>query len=171
MKKARPFNITGGGCGAVVKPACLESWSSKVRPPLWHSSFKDTKCFFPAHSWRFNIVESLRDREVACSASDPQGSNFEFCVWGAVSSHLSQHPYMHRRFAWPGLAYMYRKVPEKPLSFYFISINIIYMYVCTCVYAYMPVFYHNCSSPIEHTIKQIHLIHKKTTQHRYKLSS
>ena len=35
---------------------------------------------------------SLRDREVACSASDRQGSNFESCVWRAVSSHLSHHP-------------------------------------------------------------------------------
>ena len=28
-----------------------------------------------------------RDREVACSASDRHGSNFESCVWRAVSSH------------------------------------------------------------------------------------
>ena len=39
-----------------------------------------------------NIVGSHRDREVACSASDRQGSNFEFCVWSAVSSHSSHHP-------------------------------------------------------------------------------
>ena len=31
----------------------------------------------------------LCDREVACSASDHQGSNFESCVWRAVSSHSS----------------------------------------------------------------------------------
>ena len=35
---------------------------------------------------------SLRDREVACSASDRQGSNFEYCVWRAVSSQSSHHP-------------------------------------------------------------------------------
>ena len=35
---------------------------------------------------------SLRDREVACSASDRQGSNFESCVWSTVSSHSSHHP-------------------------------------------------------------------------------
>ena len=35
---------------------------------------------------------SLRDREVACSASDRQGSNFESCVWRTVSSHSSHHP-------------------------------------------------------------------------------
>ena len=35
-------------------------------------------------------VGSLRDQEVACSASDLQGSNFEFCVWRAVSSYHPQ---------------------------------------------------------------------------------
>ena len=35
---------------------------------------------------------SLRDREVACSASDRQGSNFESCVWRTVSSQSSHHP-------------------------------------------------------------------------------
>ena len=33
---------------------------------------------------------SFRDREVACSASDLQGLNFESCDWRAVSSHHSQ---------------------------------------------------------------------------------
>ena len=36
----------GGGPGAVVNTACLES---RVRTPLWPSSFKETKCFLPAH--------------------------------------------------------------------------------------------------------------------------
>ena len=35
---------------------------------------------------------SIRDREVACSASDRQGSNFASCVWRTVSSHSSHHP-------------------------------------------------------------------------------
>ena len=38
------------------------------------------------------IIRSLRDREVVCSASDCQGSNFESCVWRAVSSHSTYHP-------------------------------------------------------------------------------
>ena len=33
----------------------------------------------------------LRDREVACSASNLQGLNFESCVWRAMSSHSSHH--------------------------------------------------------------------------------
>ena len=39
-----------------------------------------------------SIVGSLRDREVAYSASDRQGSNFESCVWRTVSSQSSHHP-------------------------------------------------------------------------------
>ena len=39
-----------------------------------------------------NIVGSFRDRELACSASDSQGSIFESCVWRAVSPYSSHHP-------------------------------------------------------------------------------
>ena len=35
---------------------------------------------------------AFRDREVACSASDRQGSNFESCVWRTVSSQSSHYP-------------------------------------------------------------------------------
>ena len=41
---------------------------------------------------KVSIVGSLRDREVACSASDRHGSNFESCVWRTVSSQSSHHP-------------------------------------------------------------------------------
>ena len=41
---------------------------------------------------KVSIVGSLGDREVACSASDRQGSNFESCVWRTVSSQSSHHP-------------------------------------------------------------------------------
>ena len=41
---------------------------------------------------KVSIVGNLRDREVACSASDRQGSNFESCVWRTVSSQSSHHP-------------------------------------------------------------------------------
>ena len=40
---------------------------------------------------RFNIVVSLHAREVASSATDHQGSNFESCVLRAVSSHSSHN--------------------------------------------------------------------------------
>ena len=41
---------------------------------------------------KLSIVGSLRDREVACSASDRQGANFESCVRRAVSFQSSHHP-------------------------------------------------------------------------------
>ena len=48
--------------------------------------------FLPHPCVKVSIVGSLRDREVACSASDRQGSNFESCVWRTVSSQSSHHP-------------------------------------------------------------------------------
>ena len=51
---------------------------------------KETKMFPPHPLIKLSIAGSLRDREVACSASDLQGLNFEFCVWRAVSSHHPQ---------------------------------------------------------------------------------
>ena len=48
--------------------------------------------FLPHPREKVSIVGSLRDREVACSASDRQGSNFESCVWRTVSSQSSHHP-------------------------------------------------------------------------------
>ena len=47
--------------------------------------------FLPHPCVKVSIVGSLCDREVACSASDRQGSNFEFCVWRTVSSQSSHH--------------------------------------------------------------------------------
>ena len=78
---------------------------------------KETQMFLPHPRVEVSIVGSLRDREVACSASDRQVTNFESCVWRAVSSQSSHHPqevllaqfslYVHKR----GL---------KPDSFHFI---------------------------------------------------
>ena len=53
---------------------------------------KETKMFHPHPRVKVSIVGSLRDREVACSASDRQGSTFESCVWRTVSSQSSHHP-------------------------------------------------------------------------------
>ena len=53
---------------------------------------KETKLFLPHPRVKVIIVGSLRDREVACSASDRQGANFESCVWRTVSSQSSHHP-------------------------------------------------------------------------------
>ena len=48
--------------------------------------------FLPHPRVKVSIMGSLRDREVACSASDRQGSNFASCVWKAMSSQSSHHP-------------------------------------------------------------------------------
>ena len=53
---------------------------------------KETKMFLPHPRVKVNIVGSLRDGEVAWSASDRDGSNFESCVWRTVSSQSSHHP-------------------------------------------------------------------------------
>ena len=105
---------------------------------------KETKLFLPHPRVKVSIVGSFRDREVACSASDRQCSNFESCVWRTVSSQSSHHPqevllaqfslYVHkgglkpdsfhfchlqhltilRRFSWPSLAYMCTEVAYNP---------------------------------------------------------
>ena len=68
--------------------ASIQSWA---RFPV-SEVLKKQKMFLPHPRVKVSIVGSLRDREVACSASDRQGSNFESCVWRAVSSQSSHHP-------------------------------------------------------------------------------
>ena len=65
-----------------------------------------------------SIVGSLRDREVTCSASDRQGSNFESCVWRAVSSQSSHHP---QEVLLAQFSLYVHKGGLKPDSFHFIS--------------------------------------------------
>ena len=80
----------GGGPGVVVSTAALHARVRGSVPGL--GSLKETKMFLPHPRVKLCIVGSLRDREVACSASDRQGLNFESCVWRTVSSHSSHHP-------------------------------------------------------------------------------
>ena len=68
---------------------------------------KEAKMFLPHPRVKVSIVGSLRDREVACSASDRQGPNFENVSGGQC--HLN-HLTILRRFSWPSLAYMCTKV-------------------------------------------------------------
>ena len=81
---------------------------------------KEIKLFLPHPRVKVSIVGSLRDREVACSASDRQGSNFESCVWRTVSSQSSHHPqevllaqfslYVHKGGLKPDSFHLYRPV-------------------------------------------------------------
>ena len=80
----------GGGHRVVVSTAAFHARVRGSVPAL--GSLKETKMFLPHPRVKVSIVGSLRDREVACSASDRQGSNFESCVWRAVSSQSSHHP-------------------------------------------------------------------------------
>ena len=80
--------------------------------------FKETKMFLPHPRVKVSIVGSLRDREVACSASDRQGSNFESCVWRTVSSHSSHHP---QEVLLAHFSLYVHKGGLKPDSFHFFS--------------------------------------------------
>ena len=121
----------GGGPRVVVSTAAFHTrvWGSV--PGL--GGLKETKMFLP-HP---RIVGSLRDREVECSASDRQGSNFESCVWRTVSSQSSHQPQevLLAQFS----RYVY-KGGLKPDSFHFITITNLLMDITVirssvCVYS------------------------------------
>ena len=76
---------------------------------------KETKMFLPHPRVKVSIVGSLCDREVACSASDRQGSNFE--SWRAVSSQSSHHP---QEVLLAQFSLYVHKGGVKPDSFHFI---------------------------------------------------
>ena len=77
----------GGGPSVMVNTAAFHARIRGSFPGL--GGLKETK---NVSSPSTRIEGSLSDREVACSASNLQGFNFESCVWRAVSSHSSHHP-------------------------------------------------------------------------------
>ena len=80
----------GGGPRVVASTAAFHARVLGLVPCL--GGLKETKMFLPHPRVKVSIVGSLRDREVTCSASDRQGSNFESCVWRTVSSQSCHHP-------------------------------------------------------------------------------
>ena len=112
---------------------------------------KETKMFLPHPRVKVSIVGSLRDREVACSASDRQGSNFESCVWRTVSSHHPQEVLLAQ------FSLYVHKGGLKPDSFHFISTRHTqhvttttifavqscrhFRFVCTISFFFAPCFY------------------------------
>ena len=82
--------MLGGGPRVVVSTAAFHAGVRGSVPGL--GGLKETKMFLPHPHVKLIIVGSLRVREVACSASDRQGSNFESCVLRTVSSQSSHHP-------------------------------------------------------------------------------
>ena len=75
----------GGGPKVVVSTAAFHARARGSIPGL--GGLKKQKMFLPPPRVKVSIVVSLRDREVACTAS-----NFESCVWRTVSSQSSHHP-------------------------------------------------------------------------------
>ena len=110
------FLVLGGGPRVVVGTAAFHDSIRGSVPGL--GGLKEAEMFLPHPLLKLSIVGSLRDREVACSASDRQGSNFECCVWREC--HLIYLAIL-RRFSWPSLSYNYvHKGDLKPHSFHFI---------------------------------------------------
>ena len=109
--------LKGGGPRVVVSTATFHARVRGSVPGL--VSLKETKMFLPHPRVKLSTVGSLRDREVACSASDRQGSNFESCVWRTVSSHSFHHP---QEVLLAQFSLYVKKVAESPIhfiSFYF----------------------------------------------------
>ena len=79
---------------------------------------------------KVSIVGSLRDREVACSASDRQGSNFESCVWRTVSSQSSHHP---QEVLLAQFSLYVHKGGLKPDSFHFIYQRCCHLIPSSCL--------------------------------------
>ena len=104
----------GGGPRVVVSTAAFHARVRGSFPGL--GGLKETKMFLPHPLVKLSIVGSLRDREVACSASDLQGLNFEYCIWRAVSSHSSHHP---QEVLLAQLSLYVHKSGLKPDSFHF----------------------------------------------------
>ena len=117
----------GGGPRVVVSTAALHARVRGSVPGL--GGLKETKLFLPHPRVKVSIVGSLRDREVACSASDRQGSNFESCVWRTVSSQSSHQPqevllaqfslYVHKGGLKPDSFHFYRHRPNIVFFFFF----------------------------------------------------
>ena len=121
----RCINVMGGGPRVVVSTAAFHARVRGSVPGL--GGLKETKLFLPHPRVKVSIVGSLRDREVACSASDRQGSNFESCVWRTVSSQSSHHP---QEVLLAQFSLYVHKGGLKPDSFHF-CINVIQM-SCVC---------------------------------------
>ena len=109
--------LLGRGPRVVVSTAAFHASVRGSVPGL--GGLKETKMFLPHPRVKVSIVGSLRDREVACSASDRQGSNFESCVWRTVSSQSSHHP---QEVLLAQFSLYVHKGGLKPDSFHFIYI-------------------------------------------------
>ena len=109
-------DVEEGGHRVVVSTTAFHARVRGSFPGI--GGLKETKMFHPHPLVKLSIAGSLRDREVACSGSDRQGSNFESCVWRTASSHSSHHPQEVLQFS----LYV-QKGGLKPDSFHFIFVR------------------------------------------------
>ena len=119
MRISFHLQYLGGGPRVVVSTAAFHARVRGSVPGL--GGLKEIKLFLLPPRVKVSIVGSLRDREVACSASDRQGSNFESCVWRTVSSQSSHHP---QEVLLAQFSLYVHKGGLKPDSFHFITYNI-----------------------------------------------
>ena len=140
----------GGGPRVVVSTAALHARVRGSVPGL--GGLKETKLFLPHPRVKVSIVGSLRDREVACSASDRQGSNFESCVWRTVSSQSSHHP---QEVVLAQFSLYVHKGGLKPDSFHFINeISVKFAWVFQYIYSFRRQFRRQFST-VFHVILQV----------------
>ena len=129
----------GGGPRVVVSTAAFHAKVRGSVPGL--GGLKETiKMFLPHPRVKVSIVGSLRDREVACSASDRQGSNFESCVWRTMSSQSSHHPqevllaqfslYVHKGGLKPDSFHLHRVYVSCFLYLYMSRTRFLFISIC-----------------------------------------
>ena len=118
------FRLLGGGPRVVVSTAAFHARVRGSVPGL--GGLKETKMFLSHPRVKVNIVGSLRDREVACSVSDRQGSNFGSCDWRTVSSQSSHHP---QEVLLAQFSLYVHKGGLKPDSFHFIYFRLLRQHV------------------------------------------
>ena len=136
--------LLGGGPREVVSTAAFHARVRGSVPCL--GGLKETKMFLPNPRVKLSIVGSLRDREVACSASYLQGSNFKSCVWRTVSSHLPQEVllaqfslYVHKGGLKPDSFHFLLLFVEK--SFFTLNFALFHLeYSLAFEYVYLDVF-------------------------------
>ena len=125
----------GGGPRVVVSTAAFHARVRGSVPDL--GGLKETKMFLLHPRVKVSIVGSLRDREVASSASDRQSSNFESCVWRTVSSQSSDHP---QEVLLSQLSLYVHKGGLKPDSFHcicYISFRLLHNVSNRCLLSYL----------------------------------
>ena len=80
----------GGGYGVVVSTAAFHAKARGSFPGF--GGLKGTKLFLLHRLVKLSIEKSVRDREVACSASRPPGFEFRIlCLEGSVISLILQY--------------------------------------------------------------------------------